>query len=123
MRSGGVCAAGLVVIVWVAGCGPRQGARVQDGDATARQAERVTAEDVIREHDLERLWSLEEYAAEQHALDAEVALLDGEIADDADYRADAEERAGGTMEHVGRATWSVLVVAFTLGMAALPFLV
>jgi hypothetical protein len=110
-------------MAWLTSCAARQAAHVQDADATSPGA-RVTAEDVIRENDLERLWSLEEYAAEQHQLDAEIALLDGDVSGDADFAADsAEKRPGSTMESVGRATWSVLVVAFTLGMAALPFLV
>jgi len=111
------------VIAWLTSCTPRHAARVQETDVTARPGDPVTAEDVIREQDLDRLWSLEEYADEQHNLDAEIALLDGEKAGDADYPPEGEERPRGTMEHVGRATWSVFVVAFTLGMAALPFLV
>jgi hypothetical protein len=113
----------MLVVAWLVSCTPRQ-AKVQDVEPTARLGKAVTAEDVIRENDLERLWSLEEYAAEQHQLDKEIALLDGDAAGDADYAADGEEeRPGGKMEDFGRATWSVLVVAFTLGMAALPFLV
>jgi hypothetical protein len=112
----------MLVVAWLVSCAPQT--KVQDVEPTARLGKAVTAEDVIRENDLERLWSLEEYAAEQHQLDKEMALLDGDAAGDADYAADGkEDRPGGKMEDFGRATWSVLVVAFTLGMAALPFLV
>jgi len=120
MRVKYACAAGLLVIASLANCASRQAARVQDANTASRPGEPVTAEDVIREHDLERLWSLEEYADEQHDLDAEIALLDGERAGDADYPPEEQEHK---LESFGRATWSVFVVAFTLGMAALPFLV
>jgi hypothetical protein len=101
-------------------CAPPQAARLPEDAPAARTGGPATAEDVIREHDLQRLWSLEEYAAEQEQLDAEIALLEREVAD-ADYA--SQTQTGRTLEHVGRATWSVFVVAFTLGMAALPFLI
>ncbi len=124
MRISHACTAGMFVVAWLISCAPQQAQVQQDVEPTARLGKAVTAEDVIRENDLERLWSLEEYAAEQHQLDREMDLLEGDVAGDADFAADdTEERPGGRMEHIGRATWSVLVVAFTLGMAALPFLV
>lgn len=116
----GLGAAVLLIVVSMS-CAPQRTPRVEDPTLRAEDGVRMlTAEDVIREHDLERLWTLEEFAAEQHQLDADIALLEQEVAQ-ADYA--SRSRTRRTMEHVGRATWSVFVVAFTLGMAALPFLI
>lgn len=126
MRVGFAYALGLAVTASVIAtsmsCAPQEAARVEDpmmmraGDSQGV----LTAEDVIRQHDLERLWSLEEFAAEQDQLDVDMALLEQE-ASQADYA--SRSRASRTMDHIGRATWSVLTVAVTLGMAALPFLI
>ncbi len=110
-------AATIAVLAVSMACAPQVRAPVAELAVTA-EGQPLTAEEVIRQHDINRLWALDEYA-DARQLDADMQYLDATASPDF-------ETAEGTTskwEHVGRATWSVLTVAFTLGMAALPFLI
>jgi hypothetical protein len=106
-----------------------------DPHELSREVERdddvLTAEDVIRRHDIRRLGSLQEFQDEQEEMDERIRRLelegDGEATESVPG-ATAEpdgfgERAKRVFETAGKVTYTVFVVAFTLGMAALPFLI
>ena len=114
----------MLVLTVAMACAPQQHAQVAEPTLAARQQSLYpfegprTAEEAIRQQDLHRLWALDEYDAAQQ-LDMDMTAFDAE-------GMPADAAAEGTMsrwEHIGRATWSVMTVMFTLGMAALPFLV
>jgi hypothetical protein len=110
-------AAAVVVLAASMACSAQQRTRVPE-PAVMADGQPLTAEAVIRQHDINRVWTLDEYASAQE-LDADMQYL--EAAGSPEF----EEAVAPTSrwEHVGRATWSVLTVAVTLGMAALPFLI
>jgi hypothetical protein len=114
-------AAGLVVtalvLVVAVSCAPQQPITPEEA---SYEGDVLTAEQVIRHHDLKRLWALDEFALQQQELDIDLASLDQDITE-VDY--EARTKRERTLAHIGRATWSFLTVAVTLGMTALPFLI
>jgi hypothetical protein len=112
-----MAAAVFVVVVASMACSAQNRTRAPEPVVTA-DGQPLTAEAVIRQHDINRVWSLDEYASAKE-LDADMQYL--EAAGSPEF----EEAIAPTSrwEHVGRATWSVLTVVVTLGMAALPFLI
>jgi hypothetical protein len=121
-RVGRAYAASLIVALLVVlapmACGPRRAPTVADSEPVTPAGQPLTAEEVIRESDLHRLVGLDDISA-QAQFEEDMRYLDGH--GDPDVIPAAESKT--TLEHIGRATWSVLTIAFTLGMAALPFLI
>jgi hypothetical protein len=129
-------AATVVLLALVIGCAARRRAShlhdhqipgVERGDA-------VTPEELIRERDMMTLESFQELQQEmddRSDLSDEDFLLEEDLEKDSDEAPDSAEpeppglgeRAGHAIETAGLVTWAVFTVAFSLGMAALPFLI
>jgi len=126
----GVSLAVVVLLVAVAvGCAARRQASDMnydyDGTPGREFADAETPEELLRERDTMRL---ESYQQLQREMDDGVSSMDENMEDDYYYYEEVEppgvgERTGNAMQKAGLVAWSVFTVAFTLGMAALPFLI
>ena len=129
-------AATVVLLALVLGCAARRQASDLHYDRTpgVEQGDVVTPEELIRERDMMTLESFQEL---QQEMDHRVGLSEEGLLLEEDLEEDSEEapefvepeppglryRAGRTLEKAGLVTWAVFTVAFSLGMAALPFLI
>jgi hypothetical protein len=124
----------LVLVVAVASlslavsCGARRNAsqlsEMPPNDAESAYAPASTREQALYESDVMRVQELEEFHDD---MDERLRLLDDGARVAALQQQQEEEtfgdRAGRFFEKVGVASYAVLSVAMTLGMAALPFLI
>jgi hypothetical protein len=122
-------AAGVLLVVVALGCAARQ----QASDVSYYEYEEApgevyseaeTPERMLREQDMMRL---ETYQELQREMDEGIASAEGDMAEDPYYQ-DVEppgfgEKTGNFFQTAGLVTWAVFTVAFSLGMAALPFLI
>lgn len=101
-----------------------------DQNSAVEWGDGVTPEELIRERDMMSLESFQELQQEmddQHRALEEGFILEEGLEEDPEAvepePATFRERMAYTLEKAGLVTWAVFTVAFSLGMAALPFLI
>jgi hypothetical protein len=121
-------ATGVLLVLVALGCATRRQASdvSYDYDEAPGEvySEAETPERMLREQDMMRL---ETYQELQREMDEGVASAEGDMLEDPYYE-DVEppgfgEKTGNFFQTAGLVTWAVFTVAFSLGMAALPFLI
>jgi len=121
-------ATGVLLFMVALGCAARR--QASDVSAGYEEApgevysEAETPERMLREQDMMRL---ETYQELQREMDEGIASAEGGMEEDPYYQ-DVEppgfgEKTGNFFQTAGLVTWAVFTVAFSLGMAALPFLI
>ena len=129
-------AATVVILALVLGCAARRQASDLRDDRTpgVERGDVGTPEELIRERDVMTLESFQELQQEMDdriGLSEEGFLLEEDLDEDSEQAPELvepeppglRERTGRALEKAGLVTWAVFTVVFSLGMAALPFLI
>ena len=111
-----------LIVALSLGCASRHAAldRPAPSSRSAKWGGGPTPEEIIRQHDIRRLGSFSEFQDEK---DGRPGSLDGEDLGATERGFPAPSRGSRILETAGKIMFSVVAVAATIGMAALPFLI